>query len=68
MIGLMWLDESPLWLLKTGNVKDAIKVMQRIYKVNGVQQLKSVQQPFLKTPNKIQESLGSVVIENSFMV
>jgi hypothetical protein len=40
LIGLIWLDESPLWLLKTGNVKDAMKVMQRIYKVNGVHQIK----------------------------
>ena len=36
MAGLMWLDESPIWLLKSGNVKDAMKVIQRIYRVNGV--------------------------------
>jgi len=36
LVGLMWVDESPVWLIKTGNVKEAIKVMRRINEVNGV--------------------------------
>ena len=36
MAGLMWLDESSIWLLKYGKVRDARKVIQRIYKVNSV--------------------------------
>jgi hypothetical protein len=67
-IGLMWLDESPIWLLKSGNAKDAMKIMQRIYRVNGVKQLKKEEEPFLTTSGKIEESLGSMVLENSFEI
>lgn len=35
LIGLFWIDESPLWLIKAGKVEETREVIKRIYKVNG---------------------------------
>lgn len=35
VVGLFWIDESPIWLLKAGKVEETREVIRRIYKVNG---------------------------------
>jgi hypothetical protein len=33
--GLIYIDESPIWLLKAGRVQQTRDVLQRIYSING---------------------------------
>lgn len=52
MIGfIVFLDESPLWLLKTGKIDQANLVIRKMMKINGVKDtvtLNSVNEPLLK--------------------
>jgi hypothetical protein len=44
LAGLIYIDESPIWLLRAGRVEEAREVLRRVYAINGF----SKQEPLLE--------------------